>query len=297
MLKKLILFSSTFFCYADKYVVSNIGFYARKIQLKDENRKSSYPYISADTFRRFCCHIFDETRIPLDPQKILIGDTIFVNHQYLEEFFELIHPQIKNPYVLITHFKNWPCPGKYENYLNDPKIHAWFSANIDRKHPKLFPLPLGLANGYFPHGNIAAIKKMQSDLPSEKNIFTYVNFAIKTNTQKRQPAFDYFKTKNWCTVVTKKYSFSKYLDELAHSYFVVSPEGSGTDCHRTWEALYARAIPILMHSPLDPLFIDLPVILINNWSEITEEYLKKNMTNFYNKLLITKNFMQTIGSI
>ena len=34
------------------------------------------------------------------------------------------------------------------------------------------------------------------------------------------------------------------------------------------------AIPIIQHSPLDPLFVDLPVILIHHWDEVTPDFLK-----------------------
>jgi hypothetical protein len=57
----------------------------------------------------------------------------------------------------------------------------------------------------------------------------------------------------------------------------LSPRGNGIDCHRTWEALYLDAIPIVWHSTLDSLFTDLPVIIINDWSEINEQFLRNKL--------------------
>ena len=56
--------------------------------------------------------------------------------------------------------------------------------------------------------------------------------------------------------------------------FILSPPGAGFDCHRTWEALYLGAIPIVKTSSLDPLYKDLPVVI-----ELvdTEENLSKLM--------------------
>jgi hypothetical protein len=55
--------------------------------------------------------------------------------------------------------------------------------------------------------------------------------------------------------------------------FVVSPHGNGLDCHRTWESLALGNIVIVKRSPLDPLYQGLPVVIVNEWSEITAQNL------------------------
>jgi hypothetical protein len=67
----------------------------------------------------------------------------------------------------------------------------------------------------------------------------------------------------------------EYLLDLAASKFVLSPRGNGLDCHRTWEALLMGAIPIVIASSLDEMFEDMPVLVINHWEEITEEFLHR----------------------
>jgi hypothetical protein len=57
----------------------------------------------------------------------------------------------------------------------------------------------------------------------------------------------------------------------------LSPRGNGIDCHRTWEALYLDAIPIVWHSTLDSLYTNLPVLIINDWSEINEQFLRNKL--------------------
>jgi hypothetical protein len=57
----------------------------------------------------------------------------------------------------------------------------------------------------------------------------------------------------------------------------LSPRGNGLDCHRTWEALYLDAIPIVWHSTLDSLFTNLPIIVIKDWSEINEQFLRTQL--------------------
>ncbi|MEI6121357.1 MAG: hypothetical protein WCP90_02450 [Opitutae bacterium] len=62
--------------------------------------------------------------------------------------------------------------------------------------------------------------------------------------------------------------------------FVISPHGNGLDCHRTWEALCLGCIPIVRTSPLDTLFADLPVYIVNDWSDVTEENLRRILNEF-----------------
>jgi hypothetical protein len=59
--------------------------------------------------------------------------------------------------------------------------------------------------------------------------------------------------------------------------FWLSPRGNGLDCHRTWEALYLDVIPIVWNSTLDPLYVDLPVIIVKDLSDITETFLRTKL--------------------
>lgn len=62
--------------------------------------------------------------------------------------------------------------------------------------------------------------------------------------------------------------------------FVISPHGNGLDCHRTWEALVLGCIPIVRKSPIDVLYKDLPVLIVDEWSDVTSELLQKTLNSF-----------------
>ena len=55
--------------------------------------------------------------------------------------------------------------------------------------------------------------------------------------------------------------------------YILSPHGNGLDCHRTWESLIFKTIPIVKTSTLDDLYKDLPVIIVNKWNDIDFEKL------------------------
>ena len=65
--------------------------------------------------------------------------------------------------------------------------------------------------------------------------------------------------------------------------FVLSPHGNGFDCHRTWEAIILGCIPIVKKSNIDSLYDDLPVLIVNNWNEVTQELLQNTIISFKDK--------------
>jgi hypothetical protein len=254
-----------------------------------QSRSSSYPFISGDTFRAIADHIVDETHQPFFPEKVKPGDIIFLktDMDYPPHFFKTLHPQIKSPYILLTHngdaspifltaIDHPPQGYNFGDYLNDPRIIVWFAQNIDIEHPKLRPLPLGIANTYWEHGNVKAFNKAASSLkPLEKRLpRIYVNFSVTTNKSERKHALDCCTKRSYCDI-KKRTKHSSYLEEIKKYRYVLSPPGNGVDCHRSWEALLMGCIPIMKHSLLDSLFDDLPVIFVNNWSEITEAFLEQ----------------------
>jgi hypothetical protein len=60
----------------------------------------------------------------------------------------------------------------------------------------------------------------------------------------------------------------------AECLFVLSPEGVGMDCHRTWEALMLGCIPIVRRSPICELFGELPVLIVEDWADVRRDVLE-----------------------
>lgn len=255
------------------------------------NRISSYPFISGDTFRAIANHIIDETNLKFNPSSVKNGDIIFLKTDYVPLFFPLLHRQITNKYILITHnsdcsplslntIHNPQTELRFAEYLDDPKLIFWFAQNVDNyKHEKLIPLPIGIANSQWTHGRKSLFEKALRQIPTwdEKQNRVYVNFSIPNNPKERKTAWNYFSNKSF-SFCTEMKPPAQYLNEMKQFRFAVAPFGNGNDCHRTWEALLLNCIPITKHSALDPLFEDLPVILVDDWSEITASFLVQKYT-------------------
>ena len=64
-----------------------------------------------------------------------------------------------------------------------------------------------------------------------------------------------------------------YQDIMRHR-MVLCPRGNGLDTHRTWEALYLGRVPVVKASEMDATFERLPVIVLNDWADLSEERLE-----------------------
>src|SRR5579871_788718 len=139
-------------------------------------RRSSAPYISGDTFRTVCDFVIDEKLIPFDPAHVKDGDAIFIRPHNLDFFFSKLHPRINAHYVLVTHNSDAPAPGVFKHYLEEEKLVAWFGQNSDiTYHPKFFPIPIGIANAYWPHGDIQVVTQVRTRPEQHRDILCYLN--------------------------------------------------------------------------------------------------------------------------
>jgi hypothetical protein len=76
-----------------------------------------------------------------------------------------------------------------------------------------------------------------------------------------------------------------YLKVLRNYKFVVSPEGNGIDCHRTYEALMAGCIPIVEDKPeVRKKYEGCPILYTKDFKEINTTYLLKQ----YEKMIHTE---------
>ena len=217
-----------------------------------------------------------------NPEDIQYGSVIYATPFGIEEFLEKIHPRIKNPYILITYC--YGAVSKYTNVVNDPKILAWFGqANGDAvKFDKFQIIPLGLfaTDEVFENRktNGESIKRLKE---REKTKLLYMNIMVHEGQHVelagRKYVYNLFKDQPYCKTITLtptwRKPFMDYMEDMADCKFTISPEGDMHDCYRHWEAIIVGSIPIVHHSPLDSIFNDLPVIIVDDYAEITEDFL------------------------
>jgi len=105
----------------------------------------------------------------------------------------------------------------------------------------------------------------------------YINHSTNTNSKERSGIKQLFLDKSWAKVEIETVDYNSYLSSLKKSKFMICPEGNAVDCHRNWEVLYMRRVPVMKKNKyLEYLFRDYPVLFVNDYTEVNEEYLLSN---------------------
>lgn len=261
-------------------------------RLLKTQRVSSYPFITSDGLRCLAQHIYDES-MDFNPKNVSKGDIIFVRTNFLKYFFDKVNPKIINPYILISHNEDMGLDESFKDNADDKKIIHWFAKNLLFEHPKITPIPIGIYGRRDDPKNIEieSIKKYRD----EKNKLTrfFYSFWVRTNYKKRVPILEECKkialTDTLTEVEKENISKEDYLRKISKYKFIISPPGNGLDCHRTWEALYLKSVPVVEESVPTNYWekIGIPLMTISNWSklkDISEKELEKEYADLYAKM-------------
>ena len=204
---------------------------------------------------------------------------------------------IKNPIILITSDGDRKTPSSYSietinKILNSDKIIKWFTQNYDRSiiHEKLDYFPIGL-DLHSKHTSINnnPIDKINYYINIRKSNIPYIydkvfcDSHLNLNGNERSIMYNIIKNNKNINFLSNGLPIKEIINTYRNYKFVLSPEGNGLDCHRTWELFLLGSIIITKTSSLDNLWINhkLPVVILNDWNELNES-LDEKLKNWYN---------------
>jgi len=243
--------------------------------------KKDVNFISGYEFYKICkWSVCPRYPIKFDPNLIQQNEMIFLNLDCFGQFIQMLKSNPPtNKFVLVTHNSDQKFNINHLNQIK-PYIYHIYAINCSIQDSLITPIPLGFVdNKYKPHYKFEEISSKQLS----KDILIYMNFAINTNPEKRKECWNTFIDKDW---IKKESNIppEDFYTQVAKSKYVLSPEGTGIDCHRIYESIYLGSIPILKTSELDFFYEKLPLIIVKNWCEITEEFLENNYDKYKKKL-------------
>ncbi len=143
---------------------------------------------------------------------------------------------------------------------------------------KLFLSPYGVQRRMSPSDNrIEQLgNAMKVDVDPSRFTLLYVNHNDSSH-QDRVGLKNIFRDQSWSNVDEKRVDYYNFLLNLANHKFILCPRGNAIDCHRNWEVLYMRRVPVMKrYEYLEILFKDYPVLWVNDYSEVTNDLLKEN---------------------
>ena len=143
---------------------------------------------------------------------------------------------------------------------------------------KIIPAPYGVQRRMTPDDDRMEqlTEWMKYDSIDNPTTLLYVSHN-DANGSERAGIKSLFYDKDWAEVNEQRVPYHKFLSNLSNSKFMICPIGNAIDCHRNWEVLYMRRVPVMRRHPyLVELYKDYPVLFVDKYSDVTEELLLAN---------------------
>jgi len=221
-----------------------------------------------------------------DVAKLFPYCIVYAHSMYAKNLLGILK-DVKTPIILVTHNGDTNIT---PNHIIPECVHMWFAQNVAMKHPKIQSIPIGLENSRW-YRNVKKRDVMQDlynkyyhgPLKGDEKCpghLAYMNHNVSTNPKERQLLYDLFEHKPWVYSYRGKNSndalqFRVYMNAICVHPFMFCPEGNGIDTHRTWEVLYMDRFPIEKRNYNNQYYTDLPIVFVDSWEEVTEDFLRK----------------------
>ena len=157
-----------------------------------------------------------------------------------------------------------------------PNVLAIYAANAIGYGGKVHPFPYGLQRKLYPVD--VRLDEMHIALKSDPkpSKLLYINHAEHTNISERGNIRDMFADKSFATV-SPRVDYPEYCRMIQAHKFMICPEGNAVDCHRNWEVLLLKRVPIMKKNPyLEECYKDYPILWVDDYADVNKTLLAEN---------------------
>jgi hypothetical protein len=227
------------------------------------------------------------------------GDKIFIDLGSLNPIEILINIiiAIKSLNIkLIFYLQDEPfIPHNIINIILPFAYHI-YSNNNNFSHPLVHCMPIGIRDcgiiAKTMHNNFYHNYLFNEGLKTvSKKHLCLIGGIANINNPDRLVVYNFFKDKSFIYDISKlnfPYNMTshygtipvyKYYEYINQSNYVIAPYGCGVDTHRFFECIYLKSIPIVRktNTVFDKLYDIFPCLVVNEWTDITEELLNSNL--------------------
>lgn len=232
-----------------------------------------------------------------DPNSIKDGETIYCDTHQILRHKDILNTK-KNLTIITHNSDHFLCDG-YDNNQNAVNVHQltcwerWYGQNSFSK--SVIPIPIGFENVRWEamHGPKTMWIKQARDVDMVPTKKVYLNCNKNTSLDARQHCYNIASQMEYITVDQPNLTYQQYLSKIQEHKFVLSPRGNGLDCHRTWEVLMLRRIPVIKREgSMEQLYKNMPVLFIDDWHDLNQINLDEVYDKFFfdNQDYLTLNY-------
>ena len=265
-------------------------------------RERPHEYISGDSFKSHCC-------LELKPDNwkkslLALGEDVRSKHMvfipglpHSDTSFELVSfleskGELNFPNMSLVFHNGDMFPEQARIEAISKKFNRIYAVNWTGHAENVHPIPIGLENeGLLRNGVVDDFLELLPKLRpvSQRPITLLAAFSTHTNSHERERALYFAKQFDRSIVLDKPVTPKKYRELITDSVYVLSPPGNGIDCHRTWEALFLGAIPVVKDIFWPFKNLSLNVVILKDWQDL------KNLPSSPN--LESANFLNEYGKV
>lgn len=219
--------------------------------------------------------------------------TVFMPTQLLPYFIRHLLEPAPTPGLAIYLGRGWEDAWTPRGWLRyaarHPKVLHVFAENPRYRHPKVTAMPIGMDAHFLAHESGKALVEIASTIRLEDKMVDKVAGGWAQIGPYRRAATEFMNDKSWCDWIDTSGAYGyrniEYWKRISRYGFVLSPPASylgqgprgpmgDGDSYRTFEALILGTIPILIDTQNARAWHGLPVVIVKNWTEITQERLR-----------------------
>ena len=262
--------------------------------MKDAN-ESNLEFIKKVNGRKFMTLFIDNIR--LYKRKILCAtatDQMRVDKMMEEN--DLLHLLAEIMFMKETKFiifcNNEDTPITEDIHAHIPQnVLAIYAANAIGYGGKVHPIPYGLQRKLYPVD--VRLDVMQSSIKSDPKPtkLLYINHAEHTNISERGNIREMFADKSFATI-SPRVDYPEYCKMIQTHKFMICPEGNAVDCHRNWEVLLLKRVPIMKRNPyLEECYKDYPILWVDDYADVNKSLLAENDDLFIKSRNLDQNLL------
>jgi len=179
-------------------------------------------------------------------------------------------------FIIFTNLEDTPTDEYIFDAIPD-NVLCISAVNAIAHGGKVVPAPYGVQRRMSDSDDrVDILKKIMWESDYEYPYYLYVSHNEDSH-EERKGIKELFRNNTWAIVDENRVSYKDFLFRLKQCKFMICPRGNAIDCHRNWEVLYMRRVPIMKRdSYLQELFKDYPVLWVDDFTEVTQTMLMDN---------------------